>query len=115
MIYLASPYSDEDFSVMEYRFKEVAGLTAHYLQKGLIVYSPIVHGHQLAIDYSLPKGYVFWQKHCLGMVDAASELYVYQLDGWEESIGLADEIARAHYRGIPVKYIDMKWRADDDS
>ena len=106
MIYLASPYTSQDNSVVEERHSWAEHVTAKLMIKGFVVFSPIVHNHKLSQNYKLPKDYEFWEKYCLEMLSLASELYVLMLDGWEESKGVKAEIAFAKKQNIPITYMN---------
>jgi hypothetical protein len=107
MLYLASPYSHPDPLEMEYRYEQACKVTAHFLRLSFVVYSPIVHCHQLAKEFSLPTDFLFWQKFCLAMLNKADGLWVLQLDGWQTSKGVNAEIIHAVNSDIPVVYVDM--------
>ena len=95
MIYLASPYSDPDQSVMVRRFEDACEAVAHLTNSGKTVYSPIVHFHPVAIRHQLPRDFAFWREVNFNMLDRASKLYVLMLDGWRDSVGVQAEIDRA--------------------
>ena len=107
MIYVANPYMHEEFEVMEDRFRAAEAYTVRLMKQGEIVYSPIVHSHQMAINHDLPKGYKFWKKQCQAMVYKADKLHVLMLDGWKESTGVSDEIKLARSLKIEINYIPV--------
>jgi hypothetical protein len=103
MIYLASPYSgDADYMAQNYRL--VSAETVDLLRRGFTIYSPIVHCHHLAKQHDLPRDFAFWQHYNHGMIVAARELWVFQSPGWQESVGVAGEIAFARSMGKIVKF-----------
>lgn len=103
--YIASPYTHIQHNVMIGRYNKVGKLTAYYLNSGESVYSPIVHCHELAVSYGLPRDFNFWKKYNEDMLGAASALYVFMLDGWEESTGVQGEIQFAKEKDIPIVYV----------
>lgn len=106
MIYLASPHSHADESIMVNRFYAAMKATAKLLNDGYFVYSPIVHCHEMAQKFGLPNGYEFWKnfdEHVLGLCDT---MYVLRIDGWDSSRGIANEIGFATRNQIPIHYID---------
>lgn len=109
MIYLASPYTHEDPAVVEQRFKQAEKATAKGLIRGECIYSPIVHCHEIAKDYDLPKTFDFWQKYNYGMLRNASAMYILAIDGYNKSSGVLGEKAMAEQLGIPVKYVDVNF------
>lgn len=108
MIYIASPYSHELPQVRENRYKQVMAYTAHLMRQGKPAFSPIVHTHVLAQVYELPTDFRFWKNYCHQMLDAAKELHVLTLLGYEESVGVQAEIKYyKEYFDYPILYIDM--------
>ena len=106
MIYLASPYTHSDPTIMELRFVHVMKVLAEkYLRNGVPAYSPIVHYHDLAKIYDLPKSHEFWLMHDRAMIDVCSEVHVVRLEGWEQSKGVAAEIAYSNEIGKPIIYV----------
>ena len=105
-IYLASPYTSPSSKLLEERFQATEKAVADYLNKGVYVYSPIVHCHELAKRHKLPTDFSFWVAYNYAMLDAASELYVFMLPGWASSTGVTAEIARAALRNIPIRYVE---------
>ena len=103
-IYLGSPYSHPDPKVKEERYLAAMRETANFLRIGITVYSPIVHCHLLHFDHDLPNTWEFWRKHDFTMLAAAEFFYVLMLDGWEDSVGLKDEIQEAKRLGIQTIY-----------
>lgn len=93
MIYLASPYNSPSPSVMETRFEQACACAGAILSRGHLVYSPICHNHPIAVRYALPRDWSFWAKLDFQMLLAADHLYILDLDGWKESVGVSSEIA----------------------
>lgn len=106
MIYIASPYTHENQHVMNNRFEKVAMHTAHLMRQGLPVYSPIVHGHSIAVRHDLPTDWEFWKNHCLALLGQSVRMIVIMMDGWESSTGVKAEIEYCVNSGIPIDYYD---------
>lgn len=94
MIYLASPYSHPDSVIRQSRFESACEVTALLLKQGLVVYSPIVHGHPLT-DYGLPGDWSFWKIHAQTFLQRCDALVVLMLEGWQNSIGVQAEMTMA--------------------
>ncbi len=106
-IYLASPYSNHHATIREERYERVCAVAAHLMaDKYEVVYSPIVHCHEIAQKHSLPKDFPFWRKINFGMLAKASKIFVLTLDGWEESVGVRAELDLAFSLSIPRFLID---------
>lgn len=56
------------------------------------VFSPIVHWHNAAKEYDLPKDAAFWKSYNDYMLGHCDEIAVMLLDGWASSLGTAAEI-----------------------
>lgn len=104
MIYLASPYSHSDPEVIRNRFLEAMTATSRLLQQGYHVYSPIAYGHQFA---DVVGGtFAGWKAFDFELSDAAKEVWILKLDGWQVSHGVTSEIAYAIRRGKTIRYLD---------
>ena len=103
MIYVASPYSHPDRAVRTSRYDAARRHTARLACEGRLVYSPIVHSHPLA-ELGLPGDWKFWAKHSRHMLAACREVIVLALPGWQESRGIAAELAIAAELGLPVRF-----------
>jgi len=104
MQYLASPYSIDIKHVREIRYKMVLAHTAFLLREGMLVYSPILHCHNIAELEGLPTDANFWAKHNIEMLHRCEVLRVLKLDGWELSLGVKFEIAEAENLGMTIFY-----------
>lgn len=106
-IYLACPYSsDRDPRLPHERFIAANYAAAKLMQQGAHVFSPISHGHPIAKAGALPTCWAYWESYCRTMLTACSRVIVLMLDGWQESTGIAGEIAIARELGLPVEYLD---------
>ena len=105
LIYLASPYSHHDPAVRQQRFETVCFVAANLMREGKHVYSPIAHTHPIAMKGDLPKGWDFWEQFDRKMISACQEVWVVMMDGWQESKGVAAELAIAGEMGLKVRYI----------
>lgn len=102
-IYLASPYADEDAAVRQARYRAVSiHVTYLLVEQKRAVFSPIVHCHDL------PTGTADWRWYNERMLEAALQLDILMLDGWEDSKGIEAEIAMAELRFIPVYKVEPR-------
>ena len=108
MIYLASPYSDPDPHVRVQRYYSAMECVVNLLNQGFIVYSPVVHFHELAIRHSLPTNATWWQRQNEGMLNLAEALYVLAIPDWKISLGVQTEIKWAFDNGMVVTILDVK-------
>ena len=108
MIYIASPYSDDDIEVMTARAEKAAQCVANLMLMGKNCFSPIVHGHAIQnhLSEKLRRDHRFWVRHNFEMIMLASELHVLRLDGWEKSLGVAFEVKLAEALRIDISFIE---------
>jgi len=107
MIYVASPYSSPDLSLMELRYEAARAYTFLHIAKGLAIYSPITMCHHMTgLKDEATGDFGFWMAHDLNMVSWSTAVHVLKLTGWKASVGVKAEIAHAEKLGIPVLYVD---------
>jgi len=107
-IYLAGPYSHWCGSIRARRFEELTKKAGELMKEGLVVYSPITHGHMITVLCpDIPLDFDWWQKQSLEMLSHASTLMVLKLEGWEKSKGVGNEIIFACELEIPVEFIEV--------
>lgn len=104
MIYLASPYSHPEPTMRETRYALACKAAATLMSQGHVVYSPIAHSHPIAahLPEALLLDHEFWMKQCLPMVERCAAVWVLTIPGWEQSRGVAREIAHAEARAKPI-------------
>jgi hypothetical protein len=102
MIYLASPYTHKDKSVMQWRFEQTRELTIKLMRDYPFVYSPVVYCHPLAVKYDLPIDALYWKQFDTEFIRKCNRMIVHTLDGWKESVGVQMEIELAARLFIPI-------------
>lgn len=105
LIYLSSPYSHEDRDMRHYRYRANMLTVAHYLHKGIYLFSPILHAHPIACYDDLGSADE-WLRFDCAVLDRCDEMWVLMLPGWEQSYGVNFEIRHCHVAGVRVYYID---------
>ena len=103
--YIGQPYSHEDEAVRHNRYEFALAFVAAKTRAGEIVYSPIVHFHNAAMEHNLPEGGAIWRPVNRAMLLAANRLIVLALPGWSCSPGLEFEMKLARENRIPIKYV----------
>lgn len=106
LIYLASPYTGTDAERYQ-RFHDISVIAGHIHMAGFPVFSPIAHSHPI-YERNPETGHKFEQWVLVNhlMIDLADEVWVAtDVDGWDRSRGVHDEIEYAHATGKPVRYI----------
>ena len=98
LIYLAGPYSQDPDAMFKQHMRHAALLMAQSIQ----VFSPILHCHPVAGQYSMPTDFSFWEAYNLNMLKRCDKLYVMDIPGWDKSTGVKGEIFYARQLDIPV-------------
>jgi len=106
LTYLATPYSDADPAIREARYRAACAIAAVMTARGDLVYSPVAHGHGIALSGRLPVSWEYWGRLDRRMLSACDSLTVACVAGWRESHGVQAEFAAAKALGLPVRYVD---------
>ena len=101
LIYLAAPYSHDDEKVVEARVESVCKVDAILMDRGTFTFSPLLK-HFVKKHGNLPGDWNYWQDYCRVTLPKCSQVYVLALDGWEDSVGVREEIKLATLLKIPV-------------
>lgn len=105
LVYLASPYSDDDPEVMEKRYLAACDVVGKLAAINVMVYSPIVHWHVVAKRVQLPTSFSFWSEYDTQMMDVCDMVYVLAIPGWNTSVGVRREVLYAMKAGKQVVVI----------
>lgn len=108
IIFLASPYSHPNPIVQRQRFQDVCRVAGALIRKGHIIYSPIAHSHPIATFARLETDAASWKRANDAFLAVSSELWVLELDGWEDSEGVANEIADADRQRKMIRYLKLE-------
>lgn len=108
LTYLATPYTHARSHVRHQRFTCVTEVMADLMLSGELVYSPISMTHHAAVAHGLPHDFAFWSEHCRAVLQCCGKLIILKLDGWQQSVGVAAEIAMAEEMGIPIEFIEWE-------
>ncbi|HCE08748.1 MAG TPA: hypothetical protein DEQ40_09145 [Oxalobacteraceae bacterium] len=107
-VYVATPYSKYDGG-LDAAFVEACKATAELIRRGIAAYSPIAHTHPVAIHGCIdPLDHDRWMALDAAMMDAASELYVIKMPGWDQSKGVAIEIETFRAAGKPIRFLSWQ-------
>lgn len=102
--YLACPYSTPNAGEKEWRFKQATLATAWLTREcGDTVFSPITHSHPLATIAGMNGAWADWKKFDMDFLAVSGRFTVLLLDGWQESVGVQDELKIAQKAGIKVQ------------
>jgi hypothetical protein len=108
MIYLASPYSHPDPLVREWRFRAACKATGFLIERGSIVFSPIVNSHPLCQYGGVPADWQFWDRFDLALMRKCDAFAVLGLPGWRDSKGIEAEMSAADGLGMNWWLVEPK-------
>lgn len=116
-IYLSSPYSHPHSWVRHNRWVEVCRIAGKLLIEGYIVHCPIAESHAIVTCHSpaIDLTHDDWMAKDLVQLSRSDMLFVAMIDGWEESLGVQEEIRYAKDHNIPIKYVTNKGEIVNDS
>lgn len=104
-IYVSIPYSHKDELVREYRFELATNIAGKLIENGNIVFSPVTHSHIITKqEINLPISWEFWKQQLISFIDWCDTVLVVNVDGWEESTGVKEEIEYATKTNKKVIY-----------
>jgi NTP pyrophosphatase (non-canonical NTP hydrolase) len=102
LAYLACPYAHADPSVMKKRHFIANLVASELVSQGICVYSPLTHDIPLN-ELGIGGNWEFWKKHNHKMVSCCNKLILLKVEGWENSKGVAGELACARSLNIPIE------------
>lgn len=106
LVYLATPYSKYHLGI-DAAFEHAAALAAQLLRLRVKIFSPVSHGHPMAVYGRLnPTNHYLWLHLDEAMMRASDLLLVGKMHGWEESDGIAHEIEFFTKQCKPIVYLD---------
>lgn len=106
LVYLGCPYSHPDRAVRVRRFEASNRAAAQLMGAGVYLYAPISHTHPIAEAGDLPKGWDYWGAYDRAVLSCCHKLIVLREEGWQDSKGIAGELAIAAELGIAVEYME---------
>lgn len=88
-------------------FVDACRVAADLMNRGINVFCPISHSHPIANHGNLDAAdHEFWMRMDRPFMDGACGIIVCRMPGWEQSRGIAEEIAVFKAAGKPVWYCD---------
>lgn len=103
--YIATPYSKFPGGITA-AFEGAAREAAALVKAGVPVYSPIAHTHPVALYGDIdPLDHDIWLPADAPFMEAAKGLIVCQMEGWEHSYGIGEEIKAFEAAGKPIVYM----------
>jgi len=105
--YLASPYSKYPAGMCA-AFDEVCRAAGWLTLRGVFVYSPIAHTHPIAVESEIDLAdHSIWLPADKPLMDGACGIIVCEMDTWQSSYGVQEEIKVFHAANKPV--YGLRW------
>lgn len=107
LVYLACPYSHDSPQIRKNRFEAVSKCAAHFIHQGVHIMSPISQTYWMHENGFTQGNFDFWQGWNKANIRHCKKLFVLQLPGWRDSIGVKGEVEYAQSLGIPVYTVNQ--------
>ena len=107
IIYLATPYTHEDPSVMDFRSEVSDIIAADLTVQGETIFAPIMW-HHVAKKHNLPKDWGFWADFDEDFIKVSGKLLIILIAGVNKSVGVSTEIKLANKYNLEIDTIDPK-------
>jgi len=111
--YLASPYSHRDPDRMHKRFEAIDAVATWLIREGAMLIEPISMCHSKSLTHELPGGYEYWQRRDRKFVSMCDGIIITKLEGWDKSVGMADELQYAASLGKDIHTINVTDMPED--
>ena len=105
LVFLALPYSHTDPAVRETRYKAAIKKFQELTKRGYQVTCLVIVGHSITVGTDLPFDWKNWETFCLTQLRLSWKICVLALDGWEDSVGLTEEIRVAAENGLAKEFV----------
>ena len=112
VIYLAAPYTHKTNWKRGARAYETARLQRKMTEHDALVYNSVWIGHKMSVDTAIGDDR-YWRVFGVTMLERCDALLILELDGWEESAGIAEEIKFAQAHDIPIYHIGKDYSDHD--
>lgn len=103
--YLGSPYSHEDYIVVNDRFIEAEKATAWLTLKGIPVFGAINHSHPLVKYGFQGTKWEHWKHIDEVFIEKCDGVIILGLIGWSKSHGVNEEIKMARKQNKPIYFM----------
>lgn len=105
MLYICSPFTHEDDTVQKRRFEIAARASARLMAAGIPVIPPLSLT-LAAVEQGLVLSHAGFLKLDLQILRRCDEMVLLALPGWQQSVGVKQEIFEALKLKIPVTIIE---------
>ena len=103
LVFIATPYSHSDPTIVEQRRKTVGNVCARLIEKGVHPISPGLYGLSL-MEFKAKEdtSWESWSDLCIAILKKCSAMFIIDVKDWEKSNGVKGELEKALLLDIPV-------------
>lgn len=105
-VFISMPYSGT-LDQMNERVKHAKEYSVILLQRGIVPVCPVTSGHLLVEHSDIELSHQSWLQYAYEFFEMCDEVHVLQLQGWKESLGVAEEVYWARRSNKPVTFIPV--------
>ena len=105
MLYLASPYSHSDPTISRQRYHLACRAASRLMQSGVVVFSPLANSVPAVEFGGLELSHPEFMALDLPVLERCDEMLILALDGWQQSIGVQQELGTAIALKKPITMI----------
>lgn len=106
LVYVGTAYTRYPYGI-ERAYTDACRITAALVKTGCKVFSPIAHGHGIAVHGGIdPYDFKMWLEFDAIMMERSDAIVIAKMESWEQSSGIAHEIDVFTKAGKPVFYLD---------
>ena len=105
MLYLACPYSHSAPTISRRRYHLACRAAAKLMQAGVVVFSPLANSVPAVEFGGLVLSHENFMSLDLPILERCDEVLVIALDGWQQSIGVQQELGAAIALKKPITMI----------
>lgn len=105
LTFLSCPYTHQDQNIKKVRHHIANTVACELTKQGVLVFSPLTHN--IPIDQIGFKGTCdSWKDFNHTILSKCNRLIVLKLPGWDESKGVAADIAKAKSLNLPIEWME---------
>lgn len=104
LYYLASPFTHTQKEIMRMRTEIAIDVSIKLVNADYIIFSPIAYNGSW-IDKGVRGDWEFWKEFDLKIISKCEGVIVLTMPGWENSVGVTEEVEFAKEMAIPVYYL----------
>lgn len=106
LIYIACPYSHPNPEIKNKRREIATQVAGELFAQGKLVYSPLTHVVPLFESQGKTASWATAMRLDKALISRCQEMLVITIPGWEESVGVTEEIEYAQELGLKVSYFE---------